>query len=407
MNTARIAVLATIAMLWSVPLTSARGEDRTSEGKPLTSPAASGWDCLHRRLPPELSAKAATAAVRENPENDIRVENGSPRSAKGDALEAVPLGAVDEKGVISTGRKWQPGRTIRVRFLGGDPVVQRRVKEYAMEWTRYANIQFQFVGPGDPAEVRIAFEPGGSWSLLGTDALTAPAGQPTMNFGWLRSDSDEPTYTSVVLHEFGHMLGLVHEHMHPGGQIKWNYQAAYAYYQRTQGWDRAMVKAQVFDVYYNSDAAATKLVDPRSIMMYPIPEGLANIVVGWNTQLSSTDKDFIGRHYYPAPGAKPTELVVGHAPVFGAVRSEQAAAYRFRVQGGGEYVVQVRDLPVEVRLLADGPRKLASGESVSPKRSVIVGTYLDPGEYTVQLRRNDRDGSRSGQFRISVKRAGE
>ena len=298
-------------------------------------PASAGWDCLYRRLPTELAAKAAAAAIRENPENGIRFENGRPHSTKGDALEPIPLGAVDEKGVMSTGRKWMPGRTIRIGFLEGDPVVQQRVAQCAMEWTRYANIKFQFVPPGEPAEVRIAFQPGGSYSLLGTDALSVPQNQLTMNFGWLNPGSDEPTLTSVVLHEFGHMLGLVHEHMHPGGQIKWNYPVALAYYQRTQGWDEAMVKAQVFDVYYNSDADATQFVDTASIMMYPIPEGLANIVVGWNTQLSPRDIEFIGRHYYPPPGLQPTELGIGGSPVFGAVRSDQAASYRFRVREGG------------------------------------------------------------------------
>ena len=297
-----------------------RGGDQKAEGKPLKPPASAGWDCLYRRLPTELSAKAAAAAIRENPENGIRVENGSPHSAKGDAMEPIPLGAVDEKGVFSTGRKWMPGRTIRIGFLEGDPVVQQRVAQCAMEWTRYANIKFQFVPPGEPAEVRIAFQPGGSYSLLGTDALSVPQGQLTMNFGWLNPGSDEPTLTSVVLHEFGHMLGLIHEHMHPGGQIKWNYPVALAYYQRTQGWDEAMVKAQVFDVYYNSDADATQFVDTASIMMYPIPEGLANIVVGWNTQLSPTDIEFIG-------------ATIIH-PLASSRRSSESAARRFSERCG-------------------------------------------------------------------------
>ncbi len=405
MYTARLAALAAMALLSSVLLAPARGRNPEPAGKPLTPPASAGWDCLHRRLPRELAEKAAAAAVRENPENAIHIQNGSPRSAKGDALEPIPLGAVDEKGVISTGRKWLPGRTIRIKFLGGDPVVQRRVQATAMEWTHYANIKFQFVEPGEPADVRIAFQPGGSYSLVGTDCLTAPPDQQTMNFGWLTPGSDEPIYTSVVLHEFGHMLGLIHEHMHPSGQIKWNYQTAYAYYQRTQGWDPDMVQAQVLDVYYNSDADATKLVDAQSIMMYPIPEGLANIVVGWNTRLSATDKEFIGRHYYPPPGLKPTELVVGAAPVFGAVRGEQVAAYRFRVHEGGDYLVQISGLAVAVRLLAAGPRKMAEGESVQPKGRMTVGAKLEPGEYTLQVLRKDRGGQDSGQFRIAVRQA--
>jgi len=140
MHSSRLVAFAALALLSSVLLAPARGGDQKAEGKPLMPPASAGWDCLYRRLPAELSAKAAAAAVRENPENGIRVENGAAHSTKGDALEPVPLGAVDEKGVFSTGRKWMPGRTIRIEFLEGDPVVQQRVAQCAMEWTRYANI---------------------------------------------------------------------------------------------------------------------------------------------------------------------------------------------------------------------------------------------------------------------------
>ena len=57
--------------------------------------------------------------------------------------------------------------------------------------------------------------------------------------------------------------------------------------------------------------------------------------------------------------------------------------------------------------MADGSRKVFSGESVRPKGGMTVGVHLDPGEYSVRLRRKGRDGPSSGQFRISVKKAEE
>jgi hypothetical protein len=274
-----------------------------------------------------------------------------------------------------------------------------------MEWTKHANIKFQFVGEGGPGEVRIAFQPGGSWSLLGTDALAAPAPRETMNFGWLKPDSDEPTYTSVVLHEFGHMLGLVHEHMFPGPHgIQWNRAAAIDYYGRTQRWSPQQVQQQVLDVYANPDVATTAEPDLRSIMMYPIPEGLANVVVGWNTRLSSTDIDFIGRHYYPPPGLKPALLAVGDS-TFGELEGKKVAAVRFRAERAGDYLVRVNDVPVELILLADGPKLLARGESAGQTPGLIVGARLRPGEYTVRLRRKDPNVTDSAQFQISIKMA--
>ena len=51
----------------------------------------------------------------------------------------------------------------------------------------------------------------GSWSAVGTDALIEryfPPYQPTMNFGWLKDDTDDQEYERVVVHEFGHVLGF-------------------------------------------------------------------------------------------------------------------------------------------------------------------------------------------------------
>ena len=55
----------------------------------------------------------------------------------------------------------------------------------------------------------------GSWSYLGTDATRVPKESFTMNLGFV----DRPT----VLHEFGHSLGLIHEHQSPfPGGFEWN-----------------------------------------------------------------------------------------------------------------------------------------------------------------------------------------
>src|ERR1700759_3275297 len=55
--------------------------------------------------------------------------------------------------------KWQPGTQVKVRFMGGDPGLQKRVAEVAKKWTgpQMANVGLQFVDSGD-ADVRIAFQ---------------------------------------------------------------------------------------------------------------------------------------------------------------------------------------------------------------------------------------------------------
>ena len=124
---------------------------------------------------------------------------------------------------------WKPASTLHVKFLDGDPLVKQKVEMVAHGWEDDANIRFVFDDRAD-AEIRISFLQEGSWSYLGKDALQIPATQPTMNYGWLTPDTEDEEYSRVVLHEFGHALGAVHEHQSPAVRIPWDKEAVYAYY---------------------------------------------------------------------------------------------------------------------------------------------------------------------------------
>jgi hypothetical protein len=170
---------------------------------------------------------------------------------------------------------------------------------YMKQWSDHANIGFELAAANAPAEIQVSFaQKGRSWSLIGTDALAMPQGQATMNYGWLDPNSSEETYSSVVLHETGHALGLIHEHMHPRGKIAWNKPFVLQDCMTRMGWTPEMVQSNIFDVYDRPDAEFTP-IDRDSIMMYPIPPGWTTngFVVGWNTQLSVDDKRFISRQY--------------------------------------------------------------------------------------------------------------
>jgi hypothetical protein len=94
--------------------------------------------------------------------------------------------------------------------------VQEKVEHYASQRSQYANIRFEFFADDPDAEIRISFQQSGSWSAVGTDALVEeyfPKTEPTMNFGWLKPGLAEEEYLGVVLHEFGHALGMIHEHL--------------------------------------------------------------------------------------------------------------------------------------------------------------------------------------------------
>ena len=203
------------------------------------------------------------------------------------------------KAAILKDARWQPGNKISIRFLDGDPALQQRVKSVALEWTKVANLVFDFVNQG-PTDVRIAFTPGnGSWSYIGTVCQTIAEPQPTMNYGWLTPDSDEAEVRRVVLHEFGHAIGLIHEHQNPKGGIKWNKPAVvHDLSGPPNNWNQATIDNNMFRYYPETDVIPTD-VDAQSIMMYPIPKAwtMDGFSAGLNGELSANDKMLVSSVY--------------------------------------------------------------------------------------------------------------
>ena len=188
-----------------------------------------------------------------------------------DNVRVMPMrsaGSGRPRAAVERLKLWENGRTLRVRFLDGQPVVQQKVEAIAKEWEAVANLTLRFVTSG-AAELRISFaEQGFSWSTVGTDALTVPRTQATMNYGWLEPGTATREYQRVVRHEFGHALGMIHEHQNPDalGKIPWDEPKVYAYYAQ-QGWSREDVDANIFDVY-DEDMTNFTTFDPTSIMQY-------------------------------------------------------------------------------------------------------------------------------------------
>ncbi|HZW29850.1 MAG TPA: hypothetical protein VFF52_04030 [Isosphaeraceae bacterium] len=216
---------------------------------------------------------------------------------------ALPKGA-EERAALVKGAKWPSASKITISFLDGDPVVQRKVMEQAVKWTREAggpaNLIFEFRRDG-PTDIRISFKNPGSWSVIGTGCRQiVDPGQPTMNFGWLDPATDETEYRRVVLHEFGHAIGLIHEHQNPAGGIQWNQvQVVKDLSGPPNNWSIPVISHNMFEPYAAHETNFTK-VDSKSIMMYPIPANwtLNQFSAGLNTDLSDLDKAFV-REQYP------------------------------------------------------------------------------------------------------------
>jgi hypothetical protein len=251
--------------------------------------------CTQLTLPPDKQDEALEVADRVSPLNYARAKVAKSTQPASPRL-AVQIAALWQK-------KWQNGSEITVGFLNGDPVVQKKVEFYAKQWEPHANLKFKFGAPNP--QIRIKFRPGGSSSYIGTDALSpALAGQPTMYFGWLTPTTADDEYSRVVIHEFGHAIGAIHEHNHPDNQIPWNKPKVYQYYATTQDppWTEEQVNTNIFAVYDRSWLQYGSY-DKDSIMHYAIPKTLTDgaFEVGWNRELSDLDKSVIKAVYPPAP----------------------------------------------------------------------------------------------------------
>jgi len=174
-----------------------------------------------------------------------------------------------------------------------------RIEKVANEWTKYARITFDFRKPGD-TDLRIGFVAGdGSWSFLGTYNRQVPQNRLTMNYGWLTKESSDQEVRSVVLHEFGHALGLIHEHQNPVGGIKWKREAVIKDLSGPpNNWGLPTIEANMFKSYSMSEVTATP-VDRTSIMMYVIPSRWTEdgFSADLNSTLSAEDRRLIAQAY--------------------------------------------------------------------------------------------------------------
>lgn len=214
---------------------------------------------------------------------------------------------------------WDLGSVITVKFLNGSTAIQNKIKPLAKEWEKYAKIKFNFVGPKDKADLRVLLGNGnGHSSYIGLVNKQIEAASETMNIDTADVAGDDAFLKNVVLHEFGHALGLLHEHSSPISGIKWDKEKMYKEYAR-MGWSQEDVDFQVFETYKKSYTNGTKY-DNKSIMHYPINKGetLDGYTVGWNMQLSEGDIALI-KALYPMKGARKNEVTRVNMQNFGGI----------------------------------------------------------------------------------------
>lgn len=211
----------------------------------------------------------------------------------------VPMSAPESRGVATTRKIWNRN-ALTVGFLDGDPRQHKLVLDIARGISSVCDMRFVPLSSPHDAAIRVSFVRGiGSWSYVGTDALLAPRERATMNFGWLRPDmtSDNKVARAAVLHEFGHALGLRHEHNHPENDIPWNKPAVYEWFAKID-WPKEDVDRLYFARLDRTQSRFSEF-DTESVMIYPIHQKwtIGDYEVPWRHELSAGDKEFLGKCY--------------------------------------------------------------------------------------------------------------
>lgn len=244
---------------------------------------------------------------------------------------------------------WNRQRVVTVAFQGGSDDLYSLIAQTASKWTSLGGqLKLSFEDkPGHyrqwttddtsaAANIRIAFNngtDGGYWSLLGVLAKNAEANEPTMNFegfpetlqkyfGGKNASEWVTTYEhSTILHEFGHALGLSHEHFHPQCQKDLKMDSIITYLMGPpNSWTKEQARFNMDAEYYkqvlgrlagslNSTLVTSRTTDQASVMLYLFPEnyylsGVMSVCrpIGdsgkdYPTALSAGDREFYLANY--------------------------------------------------------------------------------------------------------------
>jgi V8-like Glu-specific endopeptidase len=213
---------------------------------------------------------------------------------------------LDKSAVSGTEEKvltyyWPVGHEIKIGFLGGDQASRDLIKKTVQDWLAAANLKFTYVDEMKKAEVRIQINKqfGASYSYLGTTALTAPKAESTMVLSL--ADQTTAEKKGIILHEFGHMLGLPAENQNPNSESHVDWDKFYQFAAQSWNYSKETVDANYRPSPLTSYLYARKPFDPSSIMMHPIPREamIGDEASTWRlaTDLSNGDKQFISQIY--------------------------------------------------------------------------------------------------------------
>ena len=330
--------------------------------------------------------------------------------------ESIANGGAAALGIAVRAFLWDQNQTLRIHFHENDFRTEvLDVLQADTGWGPNVNLRFVEATSASASDVRVSFraERGVFWSRLGTQARQF-RDTYTVSLGFT-AQTDRRERRRLILHEFGHALGLEHEMKNARAGLEWKRAEAIAYYgQYLRGMSEGAIWDQLQLLANDSSRFLIRDFDPTSIMMYPIPReilrrGWQPAMANWNYDLSESDLD-IAREMYPPggvreprPGGRPGRAepeerqtgtygarlklkVDGDEVEEGLQTDGEIDTYTFEVKRAGEYEVVARGNMYITLTVTEGPNVTEPEHAHTFDRAdgATYSSWLVPGTYTVE-----------------------
>jgi Astacin (Peptidase family M12A) len=225
--------------------------------------------------------------------------------------------------------QWPPAiKKLKVCFFGGSTEVRQAIRDLASEWEGPDNsVKFDW-GKNDFRDcekatqqrlihIRVGFTEPGYFSALGsTSGFRDNTNELSMNFQGFdkmtAAQIKDGWFGGTVRHEFGHAIGLIHEHQSPKSSCEDDFDWDTIYKEAAgppNEWDKEKVDSNMRRIL-DPDMFSTKF-DPKSVMKYYYdPKMFKNgtesacYTEGDNNTISELDRKTVAFMYPPSEQAR-------------------------------------------------------------------------------------------------------